>query len=327
MIYLGIDGGTYKTRAMAMDEHGRILGSGEAGPSNYQVCGLDAAMNNIAMAIQGTLTVAGTSLGDVAHAVFGLSGMDLPLHRTALEEGLRTAFPALPFTLVNDTWIMLKGGSDRGWGIALVCGGGANACACDAAGTWVTMRGLGYESGMRGGGLDMLRDVLHYAFLSHDGTGPRSCLEEAVLQATGASDYDTLQLQLLAAMQDLSGNAELLHRALEVLPLVFRAASDGDEACCRILLQQGTSLAEGVLGLIQRLHLEQKEFDIVLGGSLFLGENPLLIDQLTLLVHETAPRAHLHRPLLDPVCGACLMAMERSGLSPDRELYQTLARE
>lgn len=327
MYYLGIDGGTYKTKAVVGDDQGRIAGWGEGGPSNYQVCGLGIAMAGISQAVHGALGKAEISLNDISHATFGLSGMDLPMHREELERGLTTVFPSLSFELVNDTWIMLKGGTDHGWGIALVCGGGANACACSAHGSWVTLRGLGYESGMRGGGLDMLRDILHYAFLSHDGTGPRSVLEEAVLKATGASDYDALQLMLLQTMQDMTGNNELLHRALDVVPLVFQAATAGDAACKRILLAQAGSLAEGVTGLVHRMSFEHEAVDVVLGGSLFLGENPLLIDRLTLLVHREAPHAVLHRPFLDPVLGAYIMALERTGRNADRMLYETLARQ
>ena len=121
----------------------------QGGASNYQIVGLEAAISGITNAVQGALTAADLLLSQVEHAVFGLSGMDLPMDREALDETLTTAFPGLIFDLVNDTWIMLKAGSDKGWGIALVCGGGANACACSRDGTWVTLRGLGYESGLR----------------------------------------------------------------------------------------------------------------------------------------------------------------------------------
>ncbi|HZL83657.1 MAG TPA: BadF/BadG/BcrA/BcrD ATPase family protein, partial [Candidatus Deferrimicrobium sp.] len=163
--YLGVDGGTTRTKAVVGDNAGHIIGSGEGGASNYQIVGLEAAISGITNAVQRVLTAANLSLPQIERAVFGLSGMDLPKDREVLNAALVTTFPGLVFDLVNDTWIMLKAGSEKGWGIALVCGGGANACACSRDGTWVTLRGLGYESGLRGGGLDMLRDILHYAFL------------------------------------------------------------------------------------------------------------------------------------------------------------------
>jgi N-acetylglucosamine kinase-like BadF-type ATPase len=323
--YLGVDGGTTRTKAVVGGDTGHIVGSGEGGASNYQVVGLEAAMSGITDAVQHALTAADLSLSQIERAVFGLSGMDLPMHRKALDAALTTTFPGLIFDLVNDTWIMLKAGSDKGWGVALVCGGGANACACSRDGTWVTLRGLGYESGLRGGGLDMLRDILHYTFLSHDGTGPKSVLEQMVLEVTGAPDYDTLQLMFLEAVQDMAGHGELLHRALAIVPLVFDAATAGDEACKRILRLQAESLAEGIVGLVRKMGFEHETVDVVLGGSVFGGGNPVFVDRLTLLVHEVAPLARLGPPLLDPALGAYVMALQRTGKFDAANTYAVLA--
>jgi len=323
--YLGVDGGTTRTKAVIGDDAGHIVGSGEGGASNYQVVGLEAAMSGITEAVQGALTAADLSLAQVEHATFGLSGMDLPMHREVLDASLATAFPGLIFDLVNDTWIMLKGGTDKGWGIALVCGGGANACACSSDGAWATLRGLGYESGLRGGGLDMLRDILHYAFLSHDGTGPKTVLEQAALEVTGAPDYDTLQLLFLEATQDMAGHGELLQRALGIVPLVFDGATAGDEVCKHILLLQAESLAEGVTGLVHKMGFRHEAVDVVLGGSVFGGSNPLLVDRLTLLVHEAAPLAQLRLPLLDPVLGAYIIALQHMGKFDMATTYAVLA--
>jgi len=323
--YLGVDGGTTRTKAVIGDDASHIVGSGEGGASNYQIVGLGAAISGITNAVQRALTAAGLSLPQIECAVFGLSGMDLPKDREVLNAALVTAFPGLVFDLVNDTWIMLKAGSNKGWGIALVCGGGANACACSRDGTWVTLRGLGYESGLRGGGLDMLRDILHYAFLSHDGTGQKSILEQAVLDVTGAPDYDTLQLLFLEAVQDTAGHGELLQRALAIVPMVFDGATAGDEVCRRILMLQAESLAEGITGLIHKMGFEHEVVDVVLGGSVFGGGNPAFIDRLTLLTHKVAPLARLQPPLLDPVLGAYVMALQTMGKFDAMTTYAVLA--
>jgi len=325
--YLGVDGGTTRTKAVVGDTSGHIFGSGDGGPSNYQIVGVETAMSGITDAVQDALTAADLSLAQIERAVFGLSGMDLPMHRAVLQPALSNTFPGLVFDLINDTWIMLKAGAADGWGIALVCGGGANACACSRDGTWVTLRGLGYESGLRGGGLDMLRDVLHYAFLSHDGTGLKTVLEQAVLELTGTPDYDTLQLLLLEALQDMTGHGDLLQRALALVPLVFDGATAGDDVCRRILLLQAQSLAEGITGLVHRMRFEREHVDVVLGGSIFAGSNPLLIDCLTLAVHEQAPDAFLHRPLLDPSLGAYIIALGNAGHHIDEKLYELLAQQ
>ena len=325
MIVIGVDGGTTRTRAAVVSERGDVLGTGHAGPANFQICGMSTAMNSIRHAVSSALDAAHCTRRAVSHIVFGLSGMDLPLHRHRLDEGLTASFNDTPFDLVNDTWIMLRAGTDKGWGIALVCGGGANACARDEQGVWTTLRGLGYESGMRGGGLDLLRDVTHAAFMAHDGLAPATMLEHVLLDVTGARDYEALQLMLLQAMQDTTGSAALLVKALNVVPLIFEGASAGDEVCKRILLLQAESLAEGVVGLLHRMRFEAKPVDIVLGGAIFGASYPLLVDRLTVFIREVAPEARLQMPRLAPVLGACLMSLERVDIPLDTSLYEHFA--
>jgi N-acetylglucosamine kinase-like BadF-type ATPase len=319
--YLGVDGGITKTMAVVGDEQGKILGTCRSGASNYKVVGLAEAMTNIAEAVQGALTKAELSLEQIKQTVFGLSGMDLPLHRQELGEALRTTFPELSFELVNDSWIMLKAGSSKGWGLALVCGGGANACACDLAQNWVTLRGLGYRSGLRGGGLIMAEDILHYAFLSYDGTGPKFGLEQKLLESLQVKDYATLQLLLLELAPATEAYKALLQQIIGFIPLVFDGATEGDEACKRILRLQAAALGEGVTGLIHKMAFEQKAFDLVLGGGLFRGNNPIFVDSLTFLIHEVAPKAKVTTPLLEPSMGAYLMAVQKEQSYTPEVLY------
>jgi N-acetylglucosamine kinase-like BadF-type ATPase len=171
----------------------------------------------------------------------------------------------------------------------------------------------------------MLRDILHFAFLSHDGTGPKSILEQTVLDVTGAPDYDTLQLLFLEAVQDTAGHGELLHRALDIIPMVFDGATVGDEVCKRILMLQAESLAEGITGLVHKMNFERETVDVVLGGSVFGGGNPVLIDRLTMLTHEVAPLARLGPPPLDPVLGAYVMALQTMGKFDAANTYTVLA--
>jgi len=101
--YLGVDGGTTRTKAVVGDDAGHVVGSGEGGASNYQVVGLEAAISGITDAVQHALTAADLSIAQIERGVFGLSGMDLPMHREALDAALTTLFPRLIFDLVNDT--------------------------------------------------------------------------------------------------------------------------------------------------------------------------------------------------------------------------------
>jgi N-acetylglucosamine kinase-like BadF-type ATPase len=275
--------------------------------------GKEFALNEISRAVEGALQEAGISLREVRRAVFGLSGADLPENFQELEAGLKNTFPDLSFLLVNDTWIALRGGTKKGWGVCLVCGTGANACARYPSGEWLTLPGLGYESGLGGGGLDMVRDALHYAFRSHYGLGEKTPLEEEILQATGASSFEELSLLLLKFMVSPASAALEMQRALSVVPAIFRLASSGDRVSQEILAKQGRMMGE-VMGYFARKIEPQGAVDVVLSGSIFKGENPLLLDSFNLSLHRVAPLAEAVFPALPPVFGALFMAMEEEGV-------------
>jgi N-acetylglucosamine kinase-like BadF-type ATPase len=46
-IFLGVDGGGTSTRAVLVEASGRVIGQGEAGPSNYHNVGIPDALANI----------------------------------------------------------------------------------------------------------------------------------------------------------------------------------------------------------------------------------------------------------------------------------------
>ena len=323
MIFLGVDGGGSKTQALIADERGKVLGEGQGGPSNYQIVGKEFALNEISHAVEGALQEAGISLREVRRAVFGLSGADLPENFQELEAGLKNTFPDLSFLLVNDTWIALRGGTKKGWGVCLVCGTGANACARYPSGEWLTLPGLGYESGLGGGGLDMVRDALHYAFRSHYGLGEKTPLEEEILQATGASSFEELSLLLLKFMVSPASAALEMQRALSVVPAIFRLASSGDRVSQEILAKQGRMMGE-VIGYLARKIEPSEKVEVVLAGSVFKGESPLLLDSFTLSLHRVAPLAEVVFPSFPPVFGALLMAMEEEGVKIGEEVYKNL---
>ena len=65
MAVLGVDGGGRKTHAAVADLDGTLLGVGQAGGSNWEIVGLDAALAAIAEASDRALASAGLGRGGV----------------------------------------------------------------------------------------------------------------------------------------------------------------------------------------------------------------------------------------------------------------------
>jgi hypothetical protein len=83
--------------------------------------------------------------------------------------------------------------------------------------------------------------------------------------------------------------------------------------------------------LVRRLSLQDKDVEVVLGGSIFKAKGPLLIDTITGVIHEVAPQAIIVLPEFEPVVGALFLALETAGMEVGgmvgEHLKATLPRE
>jgi N-acetylglucosamine kinase-like BadF-type ATPase len=130
MILLGIDGGGTKTHALALDEHGNVVGSGVDGPSNYHSIGLDRALAALA-------DVTRQALGDrkADFAAICMGSCDSAKDEARLTAGVQHLNLAGQFRCYNDTFAALRAGSRHPYGVAIICGSGFNACALSPDGT------------------------------------------------------------------------------------------------------------------------------------------------------------------------------------------------
>ena len=80
----------------------------------------------------------------------------------------------------NDTFAVLRAGTERGWGVAVVCGAGINCVGVAPDGRDARFPALGAITGDWGGGYDVGLAALSAAARSEDGRGPATTLEHAV---------------------------------------------------------------------------------------------------------------------------------------------------
>lgn len=299
--YLGVDGGGSKTHAWIVGPGG-LAGSAVGPGSNHQTVGLERAVTHIHETVVKALAVAELDLADVSGAVLGLSGADFPVDVAKLQEALRPTMPTISARIVNDAEIALIGGAQQDWGVVVVAGQGTNIYARDADGHGFHMGGLGYEMGDIGSGSDIIRTTLHHAFRSQQGRGPKTLLEQAVLDILGQPDYDALAYALY-------GGAIPEERFFGLVPRVFEIAASGDSMAEQILVRMGTGLGESAGAAVRRLNVTGATVEIVLVGSLWEGASPFFRDAFYRALHRYARDVDVHRPLLPPVAGAVLLAV------------------
>jgi N-acetylglucosamine kinase-like BadF-type ATPase len=294
---VAVDGGGSKTDVALVGADGTLLGHARGPLSSPHHLGLAESVDVLARLV----AEAGLDgrRADVAQVM--LAGVDFPEEERRLRDALAPRGWAERLEVGNDTFAVLRAGTDRGWGIAVVCGAGINCVGVAPDGRQVRFPALGPITGDWGGGYDVGLAAIWAAARSEDGRGPATVLERRVPEHFGVATPHQL------AWEIHTGRIPQ-RRAVELPPVVF-AASTEDAVADGILVRQ----AEEVVALVRAsaARLELTGMDVVLGGGLMRGASERLLDlirdglddlELTLL-RTSAP----------PIVGAALLGLDDLG--------------
>jgi len=308
MYIIGIDGGGTKTHCIIGDKKGNILAEGFGGPANYQVVGLERTKESIENAIKKAFKQLkekinrDISLEIVDKVVLGLAGADQPVDFKKLNHMCKLVFGDTPFTIYNDTWIGLRSGSPDNYGVISICGTGAAHAGRDKSGNRLILRNVDYITGNLGGGNGLLKDALHYAFRSNEETYIKSSLEEKMLQVF---EVDTMD-----EVCDIIRNDEMNADHYFKIPIaVFEAANEGDQVATMLIHNMGEAQGKYAAAIIKRLGLEKEVVPMVLIGSVFKTNDPILIKPYMDVVHKVASKAYAVIPSIAPVVGAYYLGL------------------
>jgi len=269
--YLGVDGGGTKTLAVIVDAAGAERGRGLAGCANFKVAGVDAALNQVDVAIQAASAAAGCR-APFAAAWLGLSGVDAPPDQALLLLHLRTLAEVV--RLSNDAELAL-GALPDGVGVALIAGTGSIALGRNAAGMQARAGGWGHLVGDEGSGYDMGRSALQAALRAADGRGPSTTLLDDILAAWELGSA----AEIIGRVYPPGDKAEIARLSR----LVFAAATAGDRVADRIVRRGAAELARAALAVGAALAFDGGPLPLALGGGLLLHEARLRDEALRLM--------------------------------------------
>lgn len=302
MYVLGIDAGGTKTHCVIADENENILAEGLAGASQHQLFGIRQTEKNLQLAVSAALKEADLTLQDLSYAVLGMSGADGEDDLALLNPAAEKVLPGVPFRVVHDAWIGMYSALKEPFGVVSICGTGAGHAGRNRQGDELTLRNLDYRLGNYGGGGDLVEKALHYAFRSDEGTYEKSALEAAVPPIFGVSTME--DVCRLLKQNPLSDKERYQ------LPItVFHLANSGDSVCRMLIQDLGHEEGLYAAAVIRRLHMENEQVPVVLIGSLFHSDDPLLLDPFMEAVRTAAPAAYPVLPTRKPVTGAIRMAL------------------
>ena len=326
-IALAIDGGNVKTDVALVDGAGRLLGLVRGGRSSPHALGLSGCLTVLGELVgeasrraglipnrvhpaggaaglrAGGTGVALEPVADVAHVL--LAGADFREEMAELREAIGALGWAPSLVVDNDTLALLRTGTDRGWGVAVVCGGGINAIGVAPDGREVRFPSLGPTTGDWGGGYDVGLAALGAAHRSADGRGPHSSLERVVPAHFGMRT----PLDVARALHF----KELAPESLgELAPVVF-AHVETDEAAAAIVARLADEVAAFAVATLRRLELLDARADVVLGGGLLRAAPRAMVARIERSVHAAAPSATVIQTTDGPIVGAALLGLDKLG--------------
>jgi N-acetylglucosamine kinase-like BadF-type ATPase len=311
---LAVDGGGSKTDAVLLRRDGTVLGAARTRRADGHEARVPPApsaeeqhLRSVGVAIARAAKRAGLDPDRMPVAdlgVFCLAGADLPSDDRRLLRWIAGNGWAGQVVLRNDTFAILRAGTDRPWGVAVVCGFGTNCSAVAPNGRITRFPAVGPISGDWGGASDLGSWAAWYAIRAEDGRGEPTVLERIVPEHFGLNRPRQLTEALyLGRLEE--------ERLAELAPLVFRAAVRGDAVARSLVDRQADEIVTMATTAMRRLRMTKLDSDVVLGGGIFRNRDPRFFRRIDEGLHAVAPAARtcvLHDP---PVVGAAMMGLDR----------------
>jgi N-acetylglucosamine kinase-like BadF-type ATPase len=310
---LAVDGGNSKTDAALVAADGEVLAAVRGPGASHQGLGVAGAMEALEALVAAACGGAGLDPDERPIAQVGvwcLAGLDLPADDAIMEPEITGRGWSRDTVLRNDTFAVLRAGTERTWGVGVVVGAGMNCAGVAPGGAQARFPALGPLSGDWGGGHLLGVAAVGAALRAEDGRGPATSLQRLVPEHFGLPS-------VLAVVEAIYLQRIDEGRVLELPPLVFAAAAAGDRAAAELVGRQADEVVIMATAAIRRLGLADRDPDVVLGGGIFQGEDPAFLERIRAGITAVAPAARLRRLAAPPVVGAALLGLDQLGAPPE----------
>lgn len=303
---LAVDGGNSKVDVALVAADGAVLGAARGGGASFTPGEMQESVATLVETARHACLDAGGDADDRPLAHTGslcLAGADLPVDDRRLLRALRPLRLAERLRLRNDTFAVLRAGTERSWGIGVVCGTGMNCSAIAPNGRTVRFAALGEISGDGGGGGWLGQQAVRAAVRGHDGRDRHTVLEREVPCFLG--------LRTLLAVLEAVQTGDLDEYVALLAPLVFRCAAEGDAVAQGIVDRQADEVVAMVASAARRLHMVRRDVDVVLGGGLIRAGDGSFLRRIQAGIRYVVPAAR-SKPLdVPPLVGAALLGLDR----------------
>jgi N-acetylglucosamine kinase-like BadF-type ATPase len=314
MAVLAVDGGNSKTDLALVHADGSVLALVRGPLSSPHHLGVDGALAVLERLLLEALRDAqlGGRTDQVAEvAILLMAGVDFPSEEDVVREAVEERGWAKSVHVGNDTFAVLRAGTERGWGVAVTCGAGINCVGVGPDGRHARFPALGAITGDWGGGYDLGLAAVSAAARSEDGRGPRTSLERAVPAQFGLSTPSEL--------------AEAIHtgkleqrRVIELAPLVLAEAAD-DAVAAEIVRHLAAEVVALARVALARLELTHEPVEVLLGGGVLQDVDGDLLAAIDSGLREVAPNVTVRPTASAAIVGAALLGLDELGAGADAQ--------
>ena len=154
-----------------------MLGAARVPTTDFDQNGGDVHMGQVLDAVAAASAMPDSAPARIPVAELGvycLAGADFPVDDRRIDRWLRQRAITDERLVRNDTFAVLRAGTDRDWGVGVVCGYGINCSGVAPDGRITRFPAVGPISGDWGGGNDIGEAALWHAIRSEDGRGPKT---------------------------------------------------------------------------------------------------------------------------------------------------------
>jgi N-acetylglucosamine kinase-like BadF-type ATPase len=295
VILVGVDAGGTSTRAIAVSESGRQIGSARGGPAALH----ERTTAEAAHAIAGVITEAARR-EPAEVVVAGVSGAADPKAAAELQRTLQAHGVGKRVQVVADASVALEGALPGQAGIVVIAGTGSVAWGRNESGDEARAGGWGYRLD-RGSGVDIGRQFLQTLLRSSE-------------EGTAEGPVASLVAQFLGLAHP--GHLAQAARSLRTVDLAalaapaLTAAAEGDVRAARIVSESAEHLAKAARLVWERLAYETSHPVAGVGG-LFTHE--VMRDAFRAALVRHCPLAEVRAAVMLPVGGALWKAFAVSG--------------
>jgi N-acetylglucosamine kinase-like BadF-type ATPase len=310
---LAVDGGATKTDLALVGADGALLALRRGPLSSPHYLGLDGSLDVLGDLLERAATDARLPTDDGPVTELGqilIAGVDLPSEVENYHEAVGARGWSTRTIVDNDTFAILRAGTEESWGVAVVCGTGINCVGIAPDGRHARFPALGTITGDWGGGYDVGAAAVSAAARSEDGRGDKTTLEQAVPAYFGL----TTPTELAEAIH----HGQIANRRIGELPPVVFAEAARDPVAADIVQH----LADEVVALarvaLQRLDLTHEPVEVLLGGGLLRG-NGTLEAAIESGLREVGDAITVRTTESPPIVGAALLGLDELGAGPEAQ--------